>query len=59
MTEGADELWAVRSLRVFNGKELRHVSWHSTEDSANAHAKWIEDGRGKVIAVDHYIKADK
>jgi len=51
-------LWRLVSARSFKKCALRHTSWFTTEKAANAHAAWIENGRGKVLSITHYVISD-
>lgn len=56
--DGETELWRVMSFRAFNDKSFRNTNWFSTKAEAEAHAEWINDGRGKVLSITQYRKVD-
>ena len=52
------ELWRVTSWRVWRDQRLRHTNWFCTERAAHDHAKWVNNGRGEVIAVSRYVRSE-
>jgi hypothetical protein len=53
------ELWRVCSLRGLPGREpIVHVNWFAAENAARKHGDWINDGRGEVVSITRYVRAD-
>lgn len=51
------ELWRVLSNRYWGERPVRQSNWFATEKDANEHVAWIENGRGEVLSVTHYVAA--
>lgn len=49
-------LYRLVALRYIGDehREMRHTNWFLTEEAADEHAKWINDGRGRVLSITRY-----
>jgi len=47
-------LWRLVSRRAHGDRQLRHVNWFASQDAAEAHRDWINQGRGQSISLTKY-----
>lgn len=55
------EIWRVVPNRPHmheGGKPILDVNVFAEEKPARAHAAWIADGRGEVVSVERYVRAE-